>query len=72
MKNNIDPEDGRTRYRVGVDVGGTFTDFYALDETRGAVHTGKRPSTPDNPARAIIEGSCQPERASGKAGFGTV
>ena len=46
----------RIRYRVGVDVGGTFTDFYALDETTGAVYAGKRPSTPDNPARAIIEG----------------
>ena len=44
------------RFRVGVDVGGTFTDFYVLDETAGAVRTGKRPSTPDNPARAIIEG----------------
>ena len=43
-------------FRVGVDVGGTFTDFYVLDETTGEVHTGKRPSTPDNPARAIIEG----------------
>ena len=41
---------------VGVDVGGTFTDFYVLDETHGAVITGKRPSTPDNPARAIIDG----------------
>ena len=41
---------------VGVDVGGTFTDFYVLDETGGAVLTGKRPSTPDNPARAIIDG----------------
>ena len=41
---------------VGVDVGGTFTDFYVLDETDGAVLTGKRPSTPDNPARAIIDG----------------
>ena len=41
---------------VGVDVGGTFTDFYVLDETGGAVITGKRPSTPDNPARAIIDG----------------
>ena len=43
-------------WTIGVDVGGTFTDFYALDETSGAVHAGKRPSTPDNPARAIIEG----------------
>ena len=39
-----------------MDVGGTFTDFYVLDEANGAVHTGKRPSTPDNPARAIVEG----------------
>ena len=48
--------DSRTRYWIGVDVGGTFTDFYALDETTGTVHNGKRPSTPDDPARAIIEG----------------
>ena len=48
--------DSRTRYWIGVDVGGTFTDFHALDETTGTVHTGKRPSTPDDPARAIIEG----------------
>ena len=48
--------DSQARFRVGVDVGGTFTDFYVLDETSGEVHTGKRPSTPDNPARAIIEG----------------
>ena len=44
------------RLRVDVDVGDTFTDFYVLDETGGAVQTGKRSSTPDNPARAIIEG----------------
>jgi len=43
-------------FRIGVDIGGTFTDFHALDEATGAVYTGKRPSTPDNPARAIIEG----------------
>ena len=41
---------------IGVDVGGTFTDFYMLDEASGAVHTGKRPSTPDNPAQAIVDG----------------
>ena len=33
--------------RVGVDVGGTFTDLVALDGTR--VTTGKVPSTPDDP-----------------------
>ena len=46
----------RQSYRIGVDVGGTFTDFHVLDEATGAVFTGKRPSTPDDPARAIIEG----------------
>ena len=48
--------ESHDRFSVGVDVGGTFTDFYLLDEASGEVRTGKRPSTPDNPARAIIEG----------------
>ncbi len=41
---------------VGVDVGGTFTDFYAFDRVSGTVRVHKTPSTPDNPAKAIIEG----------------
>ena len=41
---------------IGVDVGGTFTDFYAFEAAAGTVHLFKCPSTPDNPARAIIEG----------------
>ena len=56
MQKQIDKKESRTGYRIGVDVGGTFTDFYVLDEASGAVHTGKRPSTPDNPARAIVDG----------------
>ncbi|MDH3231697.1 MAG: hydantoinase/oxoprolinase family protein, partial [Alphaproteobacteria bacterium] len=43
-------------WTIGVDVGGTFTDFYALDEATGTVRVGKRPSTPDDPGRAILEG----------------
>ena len=43
-------------WAIGVDVGGTFTDFYAYHRESGAVHVGKRPSTPDDPARAILEG----------------
>jgi N-methylhydantoinase A len=39
---------------LGVDVGGTFTDFYYW--RAGRLRTHKRPSTPDNPARAVIEG----------------
>ena len=41
---------------LGVDVGGTFTDFYALNESSGEIHVGKWPSTPSNPAQAILDG----------------
>lgn len=40
--------------RLGIDTGGTFTDFVALAEGKGWVH--KVPSTPDHPLRAILEG----------------
>ncbi len=39
---------------LGVDVGGTFTDFYLLRDGKLEVH--KRPSTPANPAEAILAG----------------
>jgi N-methylhydantoinase A len=43
------------RFRVGFDVGGTFTDF-ALQADDGRLLTGKRLTTPDDPARACVEG----------------
>ena len=43
-------------WTVGVDVGGTFTDFFAVDEANGAGHVGKVPSTPGNPAHAVLNG----------------
>ncbi len=42
-------------WTIGVDVGGTFTDFYAADD-RGAVFVHKTASTPANPAEAILNG----------------
>ncbi len=42
--------------RVGVDVGGTFTDLVLHDPTRDLVHTGKLLTTPDDPSAAIITG----------------
>ncbi len=39
---------------VGIDTGGTFTDFILITKEKVIVH--KRLSTPDNPARAVIEG----------------
>lgn len=44
------------RYRVSADIGGTFTDFVVNDQDSGATFTGKVASTPDNPARAVLEG----------------
>ncbi len=39
---------------LGVDVGGTFTDFYFWED--GRLQTHKRASTPANPALAVLEG----------------
>lgn len=39
-------------YRVGIDVGGTFTDYVAVDAA-GRVVTGKTPSTPGQEAVAV-------------------
>jgi len=41
--------------RVGIDTGGTFTDLVILDEA-GRATQFKVPSTPDDPARALVEG----------------
>jgi N-methylhydantoinase A len=43
-------------WSVGVDIGGTFTDFCAEDARTGRVHLAKRPSTPDDPGRALLAG----------------
>ena len=45
----------RARYRVGVDIGGTFTDFLVMDRESGAIYPLKTPSTPQ-PERAVVEG----------------
>src|SRR5215467_12292111 len=45
-----------SRYRVSVDIGGTFTDFVVHDEEQGYAFTGKVLTTPDDPARGVITG----------------
>lgn len=50
-------------YRIGFDVGGTFTDFTMLDESAGAVHYFKVPSTPHDPSEAIGTGLAHLVRA---------
>jgi N-methylhydantoinase A len=44
-----------TSYRVGVDVGGTFTDIVLLGSD-GTIHTKKISSSVENYAQAIVEG----------------
>ena len=39
----------QTRYRLGVDIGGTFTDFVAYDEVGRTLKVWKNLSTPHNP-----------------------
>jgi N-methylhydantoinase A len=43
-------------YRLGVDIGGTFTDLMLLEESSGALHMLKTPSVPGAPAQAVIDG----------------
>jgi hypothetical protein len=42
--------------RIGIDIGGTFTDFVLFEEDSGELTTYKLPSTPSNPAEAVLEG----------------
>jgi len=43
-------------YRLGVDIGGTFTDFSLLDEESGRLTGFKWPTVSADPARGVIEG----------------
>ena len=43
-------------YRLGVDIGGTFTDLILIDEATGAVHRAKTPSTPADSAEGVLIG----------------
>ena len=43
-------------WMIGVDVGGTFTDFFAFDDSTDRIVLHKVPSTPANPAQAVISG----------------
>jgi N-methylhydantoinase A len=53
-----------TSYRVGVDVGGTFTDIVLLGAD-GTIHTKKISSSAEDYARAIVEGLTEVFRETG-------
>ena len=42
--------------RLGVDIGGTFTDFALVDDASGKVSVNKCLTTPDDPSEAIMKG----------------
>ena len=43
-------------YRLGFDIGGTFTDFVLVDERSGRTYLNKCLSTPDDPSRGVMDG----------------
>lgn len=43
-------------YRLGADVGGTFTDLLLINDVTGDSYTAKVPSTPHNPSIAVLNG----------------
>jgi len=52
----MNSSDSKEKWLVGVDVGGTFTDFYARELSTGRAHIHKRPSTPKDPSQAVLLG----------------
>jgi N-methylhydantoinase A len=56
-----------TTYRVGVDVGGTFTDIVLLGSD-GTIHTKKISSSMENYAQAIVDGLTEVFRETGLGG----
>lgn len=47
---------GKERYKVAIDIGGTFTDVVTMRESDGLIQVVKVSSTPDDPSRAFIQG----------------
>ncbi|MBW3633010.1 MAG: hydantoinase/oxoprolinase family protein [Chloroflexi bacterium] len=56
-----------TRYRLGIDTGGTFTDATLIDEVTGNIAIAKVPSTPADPAVGFLAASDRILREQGVA-----
>ena len=51
------PEGGiGRRWRIGIDVGGTFTDVVLVDEADGEILVAKVPTVPDDPSEGCVDG----------------
>src|SRR5262245_44514273 len=53
------------RYRLGIDIGGTFTDATLLDEVTGEVHIAKVSTTPRDPSEGFMEVAQRVPRQAG-------
>ena len=49
---------------VGVDIGGTFTDFVLIDADRSEIRVHKVSSTPADPTRGLVDGLLEMEPAA--------
>jgi N-methylhydantoinase A len=54
-------------WRLGVDIGGTFTDVAAVDEASGGIAVVKVPTTPRDFARGVVDALVAASRAHGVA-----
>ncbi len=52
---NLLQDSSMPQFIIGIDTGGTFTDFVIVDR-KGTLNRWKVPSTPSDPSRAIIQG----------------
>ena len=52
-------------YRIGIDVGGTFTDLVAVDDA-GRVVLAKEASTPADPSAGVMDGLSRLAAALGR------
>ncbi len=53
--------------RVGVDVGGTFTDLIYVDDETGVIHVHKLPTTPEDPSQGTIRGIREVTEGAGES-----
>src|SRR6266480_3475134 len=58
LDRSANADDGSISYRIGADIGGTFTDVVLIG-TDGSIATKKVSSTPESFGRAIVQGVCE-------------
>ncbi|VEN73621.1 Hydantoinase [Candidatus Desulfarcum epimagneticum] len=57
---------GKGRYRLGCDIGGTFTDFVLLDVETGRITAAKCLTTPNDPSEAVRRGIAELAEKAGE------